>query len=146
MNIIHLSRAEYQTLSTTGTLTKSGVTYTFDPLNNEYVVPDSRFLHIVRLIVGGDAAYFDGWVKFISPQSEAFTDSIVNATFMKKAVSAVGHIGQSGVIQSYVIGIDKDAKFICHEPIEYGSDNVFLTVIDFTDHQNFTFSDSVVEL
>lgn len=40
MNIIHLSRAEYQTLSTTGTLTKAGVTYTFDPFNNTYVVPD----------------------------------------------------------------------------------------------------------
>lgn len=40
MNIMHLSRAEYQTLSTTGTLTKNGVTYTFDPINTEYVVPE----------------------------------------------------------------------------------------------------------
>lgn len=42
MNLIHLSRAEYQTLSTTGTLTKAGVTYTFDPLNNEYIVPKQK--------------------------------------------------------------------------------------------------------
>lgn len=42
MNLIHLSRAEYITLSTTGTLTKAGVTYTFDPLNNEYIVPKEK--------------------------------------------------------------------------------------------------------
>lgn len=47
MNIMHLSRAEYKTLSTTGTLTKNGVTYTFDPINTEYVVPDGKFLHTV---------------------------------------------------------------------------------------------------
>lgn len=37
--LLHLSRAEYTTLSTTGTLTKGGQTFTFDPLGTEYVVP-----------------------------------------------------------------------------------------------------------
>lgn len=37
--LLHLSRAEYATLSTTGTLTKGGQTFTFDPLGTEYVVP-----------------------------------------------------------------------------------------------------------
>lgn len=34
----HLSRAEYTALSTNGTLTKDGKTYTFDPFGTEYVV------------------------------------------------------------------------------------------------------------
>lgn len=50
MNMIHLSRAEYNTLSTTGTLTKGGVTYTFDPLNNEYIVPvTKKYQHNIYL-------------------------------------------------------------------------------------------------
>lgn len=35
----HLSRAEHTVISTTGTLTKDGKTYTFDPFGTEYVVP-----------------------------------------------------------------------------------------------------------
>ena len=50
MNMIHLSRAEYNTLSTIGTLTKGGVTYTFDPINNEYIVPTTtKYQHNIYL-------------------------------------------------------------------------------------------------
>lgn len=50
MNLIHLSRAEYNTLATQGTLTKGGVTYTFDPINNEYIVPTTtKYQHNIYL-------------------------------------------------------------------------------------------------
>lgn len=39
--IIKLSTAEYTTLSTTGTLTKDGVTYTYSPSDTIYVTPDN---------------------------------------------------------------------------------------------------------
>lgn len=39
--IIKLSTAEYTTLSSTGTLTKDGVTYTFSPSDTIYVTPDN---------------------------------------------------------------------------------------------------------
>lgn len=38
---IKLSQAEYITLSTTGTLTKDGVTYTYSPSDTIYVTPDN---------------------------------------------------------------------------------------------------------
>lgn len=58
MNMIHLSRAEYNTLSTIGTLTKGGVTYTFDPINNEYIVPTTiKYLHNVILSKSGADYY-----------------------------------------------------------------------------------------
>lgn len=38
--IFKLSQAEYTTLSTTGTLTKDGVTYTYSPTDTIYVTPD----------------------------------------------------------------------------------------------------------
>jgi hypothetical protein len=39
--ILKLSQAEYTTLSTTGTLTKDGVTYTYSPSDTIYVTPDN---------------------------------------------------------------------------------------------------------
>ena len=39
--IMKLSQAEYTTLSTTGTLTKDGVTYTYSPSDTIYVTPDN---------------------------------------------------------------------------------------------------------
>ena len=39
--IMKLSTAEYTTLSTTGTLTKDGVTYTYSPSDTIYVTPDN---------------------------------------------------------------------------------------------------------
>ena len=39
--IMKLSQAEYTTLSTTGTLTKDGVTYTYSPSDTIYVTPDA---------------------------------------------------------------------------------------------------------
>jgi hypothetical protein len=38
--IFKLSQAEYNTLSSTGTLTKDGVTYTYSPSDTIYVTPD----------------------------------------------------------------------------------------------------------
>jgi hypothetical protein len=40
--IMKLSQAEYTTLSTTGTLTKDGVTYTYSPTDTIYVTPDAN--------------------------------------------------------------------------------------------------------
>ena len=39
--IFKLSQAEYTTLSTTGTLTKDGVIYTYSPSDTIYVTPDN---------------------------------------------------------------------------------------------------------
>ena len=39
--IMKLSQAEYNTLSSTGTLTKDGVTYTYSPSDTIYVTPDA---------------------------------------------------------------------------------------------------------
>ena len=40
--IMKLSQAEYTTLSTTGTLTKDGVTYTYSPNDTIYVTPNTN--------------------------------------------------------------------------------------------------------
>ena len=40
--IMQLSTAEYKTLSTTGTLTKDGVTYTYSPSDTIYVTPNTN--------------------------------------------------------------------------------------------------------
>ena len=44
-----LSQAEYTTLSTTGTLTKDGVTYTYSPSDTIYVTPDNMSKRYVTI-------------------------------------------------------------------------------------------------
>ena len=47
--IMKLSQAEYTTLSTTGTLTKDGVTYTYSPSDTIYVTPDNMSKRYVTI-------------------------------------------------------------------------------------------------
>lgn len=42
--IFQLSEAEFTTLSTTGTLTKDGVTYTYSPNDTIYVTPNTNIV------------------------------------------------------------------------------------------------------
>lgn len=46
--IFKLSEEEFKTLSTTGTLTKDGVTYTYSPSDTIYVTPDASRVEIVQ--------------------------------------------------------------------------------------------------
>lgn len=46
--IFKLSEEEFKTLSTTGTLTKDGVTYTYSPSDTIYVTPDTSNIEIVQ--------------------------------------------------------------------------------------------------
>ena len=59
--IMKLSQAEYTTLSTTGTLTKDGVTYTYSPSDTIYVTPDITSIgsNSVATIWTGTQAEYD---------------------------------------------------------------------------------------
>lgn len=59
--IFKLSQAEYTTLSTTGTLTKDGVTYTYSPSDTIYVTPDITSIgsNSVTTIWTGTQAEYD---------------------------------------------------------------------------------------
>lgn len=59
--IFKLSQAEYTTLSTTGTLTKDGVTYTYSPSDTIYVTPDITSIgsNSVATIWTGTQAEYD---------------------------------------------------------------------------------------
>lgn len=53
----HLSRAEHTVISTTGTLTKDGKTYTFDPFGTEYVVPRLKLCKHYGSLIDSNKTY-----------------------------------------------------------------------------------------
>ena len=57
IRIMQLSEAEFTTLSTQGTLTKDGVTYTYSPNDTIYVTPNSNVtLAQVELLISAAIA------------------------------------------------------------------------------------------
>jgi hypothetical protein len=58
--VFQLSEAEFITLSTTGTLTKDGVTYTYSPSDTIYVTPNTNIASAsVSTIWTGTQAEYD---------------------------------------------------------------------------------------
>lgn len=140
MNIIHLSRAEYKTLSTTGTLTKSGVTYIFDPLNNEYVVPDQKFLHTLRCFVGDDGGFFQGVIKIINKDATPITQ--LSSDLVKTCVSASGAYLTGGSYQGTIIAVRGNS---C-DMIDSGNGNLIIVTVPWNaseSSQQATFSSSI---
>lgn len=150
MNIMHLSRAEYQTLSTTGTLTKAGTTYTFDPLNTEYVVPDKLYMHIMTGVVGTDDAYFDGTIKVIDKNPTPYlfntyehqNQATITNDILEKAV-LVG-----GEVKSYGSTIYKGAfNILSNGRTEFMDENGYHSItIDYLSYLNSGMTDNVKEL
>lgn len=150
MNIMHLSRAEYQTLSTTGTLTKSGVTYTFDPLNNEYVVPDKTYMHIMTGSVGEDGFYFTGTIKVIDKNPTPYlfntyehqNQATITNDILEKAVLVGGEAYDQGTkVYSGAFNILQNGR------VEFINNNQYVSaVVNFLSWENTSMNDRVVEL
>lgn len=150
MNIMHLSRAEYQTLSTTGTLTKAGTTYTFDPINTEYVVPDHAYMHIMVITCGSDDFYFDGTIKIINKNP---TPYLLNTwehqnqkNFTNEDLEKAVLVG--GQVKSYSDVVYKGAyNILSGGRVEFMDENGYHSgVVDWNSFANSNGTDKVVEL
>lgn len=150
MNFMHLSRQEYNTLSTTGTLIKNGVTYTFDPFNNEYITPGALYKHDCNVSVGPDNGYFTGQVTILNDSPETIT---INNETMKKAISAFGVIkdGPSDyVVEDGIIGVVVKKRYnaniydVCL--VARPGTDIYYDIFNFDDHTNYSVSDYVTRI
>lgn len=150
MNIMHLSRAEYQTLSTTGTLTKAGTTYTFDPINTEYVVPDHVYMHIMTGSVGADEFYFTGTIKVIDKNPTPYlfntyehqSQATITNEILEKAVLVGGEAYNQGTkVYSGAFNILSGGR------VEFINNGSYVSaVVNFLSYENTSMTDRVVEL
>ena len=95
--IMKLSQAEYTTLSTTGTLTKDGVTYTYSPSDTIYVTPDSS----IPLTFTNISIATNDWVDNATTPDEHFEDYAYKATI-------TGLTGVTANLLATVIFYDKE--------------------------------------
>lgn len=143
---MHLSRAEYKTISTTGTLVKDGKTYTFDPIGTEYIVPDDRFLHVLRCTYNslGDNEGLNGVVRVINDVATPYTASTITIDVIKKyAVSASGVVIGQGTPKVIVSGVDASGNLTGVDPFSQNSYASYY--VNFSDTTSVTFTDTVIQ-
>lgn len=150
MNLVHLSKQEYNTLSTTGTLTKGGVTYTFDPLNNEYITPGGLYKHDCNVTVGPDSGYFTGQVTIINDSPETIT---INNNTMKQAISAFGVIKDGPddyILEEGIIGVVVRKRYNANVYdvflVARPDTDIYYEFHDFDDHTNYSVTDYVTKI
>ena len=127
MNMIHLSRAEYNTLSTIGTLTKGGVTYTFDPLNNEYIVPTTtKYLHNVTLHKSGaDSYYVDASFQIVNDSPDAIDTTVKLFNAIKGQIPTVNMWYPCNILYTSVTAYSESAALIYYNPTNDRFDYTF---------------------